>query len=291
MRRKNWHWLRRRPINLHELQGHLQKELRKHKIERPGSTSLIIISHVLNKPKSWVLTHNEYEPNGHELSAIQRRNEQLNTGVPLPYVLGTWEFFGKSYKVTPDVLIPRPETERLVEKAIEHLNKIKPAKVVDVGTGSGVIAISLAEACPNAEVLAIDLSYAALQVASENALIHHQSHIQFLQADLFTPLLKKFDLIIANLPYIPVGTLDQLEVSRWEPRLALDGGETGLEIIRKLLVQARDRLASPGVILLEIEASLGKETLEAARTAFPGAPCHLYQDLSGRDRIIEIQQP
>ena len=290
MKQKNWHWWRRRLINLQELQGHLQKELHKHKIERPASTSLIIISHVLKKPKSWVLTHSEYAPQENETSTIQRKINQINKGVPLPYVLGTWEFFGKSYKVTPDVLIPRPETESLVEKAIEHLNKFNPAKVVDVGTGSGVIAISLAEASPSSEVLALDLSYAALRVASENAVVHHQTHIQFVQADLFTPIRTKFDLIAANLPYIPSQTLNQLEISRWEPRLALDGGETGLEIIRQLLVQARDYLASPGVILLEIEASLGGETLEASKTAFPAAHCHLYQDLSGRDRIIEIMQ-
>ncbi len=253
------------------MQAYLHETLSKHKVDGPSSTSLILLSHLLNKPKSWILSHTGYELHGTEINTLQGQLKEIISGVPLPYILGTWAFFGKSFNVTPDVLIPRPETEFLVEKAIDHIQQLGLTKVLDVGTGSGVIAISLADACPSVEVLALDLSYPALQVARENAVIHHQTHIQFLQSDLLTPLNCKLDLIAANLPYIPKGKLDKLEVSRWEPHLALDGGETGLEAIRQLLVQARDKLAFPGVILLEIESSMGSEITECCQSGFsPG---------------------
>jgi len=273
------------------MQVNLHEKLQKNKIDRPANTSLILISHVLKKPKSWILAHGEYNLSKKEFQDLQTKLEECIKGIPLPYILGVWDFFGKSFKVTPDVLIPRPETELLVEKAIEHAHKLECASVVDVGTGSGVIAISLAADCPSAKVLALDLSSKALRVAQENAKRFNQSHIQFLQANLLTPLNAQFDLIVANLPYIPANILEHLEVAKWEPRLALDGGETGLVTLRNFLDQARQRLASPGVILIEIEASLGSACLEAAEAAFPKAHHQLHQDLAGRDRIIEIQLP
>ncbi|MEA3325772.1 MAG: peptide chain release factor N(5)-glutamine methyltransferase [Chloroflexota bacterium] len=283
--------LRRRPINLQEMQTHLHEKLQEFKVEQPVSISLVILSHVLKKPKSWVLAHDEYELNQTETHDLQSKLKECLRGVPLPYILGHWEFYGKSFKVTPDVLIPRPETEYLVEKAIEHIHKLEDASVVDVGTGSGVIAISLAAECPSAKILALDLSIEALRVAQENAKRFNQTQIQFIQGDLLTPLNTQFDLIVANLPYIPARILENLNVAMWEPRLALDGGESGLVAIHNLLDQARYRLASPGVILLEIEASLGSACLAAAAAAFPKAQHQLHQDLAGRDRIIEIQQP
>jgi len=272
------------------MQIHLREKLQKHKIERPTSTSLVLISHVLKKPKSWVLAHGEYELDQKETHDLQTILNECIQGIPMPYILGNWAFYGKSFNVTPDVLIPRPETEFLVEKAIDHIKKFESPSVVDVGTGSGVIAISLAAECPSAKVLAIDLSIKALRVARENSKKFNQTQIQFIQADLLTPLNTKFDLIVANLPYIPATILEHLDVVKWEPRLALDGGESGLIPIQNLLDQARYRLASPGVILLEIEASLGSACLAAAAAAFPVAQHQLHQDLAGRDRIIEIQQ-
>lgn len=249
---------------------------------------MILLAHTLNQSKSWVLSHSEYEPNTQEIDTLQRRLTQLLEGFPLPYILGEWDFFGRSFYVTPDVLIPRPETELLVEKALQQTQSLKKPWIVDVGTGSGIIAVSLAAELPGSTVLGVDLSLAALRLAQRNAQRLVQTKVSFLQSDLLAPLTGPFDLICANLPYIPRTTLETLPVSRWEPRLALDGGESGLDIILRLLKQAQTRLAAAGTILLETDSSLGVETLSAAQDAFPNARHQLIKDLAGHDRIVEI---
>lgn len=249
-----------------------------------------MLSHALNQPKSWVLAHGEYELNHVELHTLQSSVDQLLQGVPLPYLLGQWDFYGRTFKVTPEVLIPRPETELMIELAISDAKKrIKPC-IVDVGTGSGAIAISLAAELPSATMIALDLSGKALQIAQENARFHNQSRISFVQSDLLSPFITKFDLICANLPYIPSQTLDSLPVVKSEPRLALDGGQSGLEIIHLLLEQASTRLSPNGIILFEIEETLGQAALAAAKKAFPEAHHQLIRDLAGKDRFIQINQ-
>ena len=186
------------------------------------------------------------------------------------------------------MLIPRPETELLVEQAILAAKGLDHPYIIDVGCGSGVIAISLALALPHARVLAIDLSRPALKVAQRNA-ARHGAPVEFLQANLLQPLTGPFNLICANLPYIPTNTLNQLDVVRHEPRLALDGGITGLSLIHRLLVQAQQKLIPNGTMLLEFEASLGKEVKNIAEKAFPSAEIHLLKDLAGKDRLVKIQ--
>ena len=290
MKQKNWHWLRSMPINLHQLRNRIQKSLIAKGDESSSNTSLILLSHALQQPKTWLLAHSEYEPTPDQIQFLQTLTDQYLKGVPLPYLLGEWEFFGRKFIVTPDVLIPRPETEHLVESALDYLQSIESPLIVDVGTGSGAIAVSLAAECPSARVIAVDLSKPALTIAQRNARRLGQSQVDFLQTDLLSSLHTKFNLICANLPYIPSETLDTLEVARWEPRLALDGGISGLEDIRRLLIQARSRLSTPGALLMEIDASLGSESLSTAREILPQANCSLLKDLAGRDRIIKILQ-
>lgn len=211
-------------------------------------------------------------------------------GVPLPYILGHWDFFGRTFSLTPEVLIPRPETELLVERAIDHARQIPNPLVADVGTGSGAIAVSLAAELPHAKIIAMDISRAAVELARKNAYQHAQTRIDFIQSDLMASFQAKFDLICANLPYIPTQTLQSLPVADWEPQLALDGGESGLDLIQRLLMQAGALLSSSGVILLETEASLGQATLNATSNAFPTDQCQLIKDLAGHDRIVEIRR-
>jgi len=251
---------------------------------------LILLQHALNQPKSWILAHNDVELTTEQKNTLLASLEQRLQGVPLPYILGYWDFFGRTFSITPDVLIPRPETELLVEKAIEHAHQIPNPLIADVGTGSGAIAVSLSAELPSASIIALDISRKALRVASKNARQNKQTQIRFVQSDLLAPFITKFDLICANLPYIPTHTLISLPVVQWEPRLALDGGESGLDLIQRLLRQARSRLSSTGVILLETEASLGQATRDAAEEIFPNANCHLIKDLAGHDRIVEIQR-
>jgi release factor glutamine methyltransferase len=251
----------------------------------------VLLGHVLNRPKSWVLAHGDYELQATDLAKLDDVITQYNLGIPLPYILGYWEFFGRRFHVTPDVLIPRPETELLIEKAIQRLAHFNHPLIIDVGTGSGAIAITLAAELPHALVIATDLSMAALKISQSNARELGQEHIQFVQADLLVPFSIAFNLICANLPYIPSQTLSTLSVSRWEPQLALDGGADGMAVILPLLKLAQKKLSSPGFILLEIEANLGQTVLTAANLAFPGAQISLHQDYAGHDRLVEIFKP
>jgi len=263
--------------------------------DTPELDSQVLIASLLNKPRSWVLAHTE-EIIGREIVlSLEGLVIRLEGGEPLPYVLGTWEFFGLDFEVTTDVLIPRPETELLVERAIALLRGLadenREVNVLEVGTGSGCIAISLAHNVPNCRITASDISPAALSVALRNAKKYRMAErITFLQADLIPKSPKHlYSMIVANLPYIPTATLRNLKVTRHEPSLALDGGEDGLRLIRRLLNQVPAAIAPGGTVILEIEASKGAEAESAARKAFPKGVIHLYQDLAGLDRILEVQ--
>jgi len=248
-----------------------------------------LLQHVLKQSKSWVLSHSEYRLTPQEHEALQESLDHFLKGVPLPYILGYWEFFGRTFQLTPDVLIPRPETEMLVEFALQHAQGLHSCRIIDIGTGSGCIAISLAAELPEATVFGVDLSMAALRIAQKNARYHNLPHIHFIQADLLSSFSTQFDLICANLPYIPTRTLDALPVSRRDPHLALDGGPSGMETIRRLLVQAKTRMAPNSVLLLEVESTLGASTLASAQEVFPNAYHQLVPDLTGLDRMIKIQ--
>ena len=289
MRLKNWLWWRNKPINIQQAREHLQEKLVEKDVESPSLTSLVLLQHALNQSKSWILAHNDVELTHTQINTLLTDLEQCSRGVPLPYILGHWEFFGRTFTLTPDVLIPRPETELLIEKAIDHAHQFSDPLIADVGTGSGAIAVSLSAELPCASIVALDISRKALRVAHKNAHQHQQSHICFVQSDLLAPISARFDMICANLPYIPSKTLESLPITKWEPRLALDGGQSGLDLIRRLLRQAASRLSSTGIILLVTEASLGQATLAAAQEVFPNSQCHLIQDLAGHDRIVEIQ--
>jgi release factor glutamine methyltransferase len=280
--------LRSTIINLQDIQKRLQETLQHAGDDTPGNTSLVLLSHILKQPKAWALAHTDYQPTESEQQKLSQIVGEFLAGVPLPYLLGSWEFYGRSFRVTPDVLIPRPETEQLVEKALQHINYMNNPLILDIGTGSGAIAISLAAEAPLAQVIATDISRAALTIARENATMLKQDRVLFIQADLLPPINRTADIICANLPYIPTQILQTLKVFHREPCLALDGGEDGLAHIKRLLHQAQTRLAKPGVILLEIEAGQGQVVLSAARKAFPHASVHLHQDFQGRDRLIEI---
>ena len=290
MRRKNWRWWRNKLINIQQAREQLHEKLAVKDIASVSPTSLILLQHAINQPKSWILAHNDFELTTDQKQTLLSSVDEYLQGVPLPYILGHWDFFGRTFTITPHVLIPRPETELLVERAIDHARKIPNPLIADVGTGSGAIAVSLAAELPSAKIIAMDISRAALEVARKNAQQHQQTRIGFIQSDLMAPFQAKFDLICANLPYIPSKTLKSLPIADWEPHLALDGGKSGLDLIQCLLKQAGSRLSPSGVILLETEASLGQATLNTASDAFPAAQCQVIKDLAGHDRIVEIQR-
>jgi release factor glutamine methyltransferase len=251
----------------------------------------VLLAHVLGRSRSWVLAHPEVEWTLEQSSALEEGVARLQSGEPLPYVIGHWEFYGADFIVTPAVLIPRPETELLVETALAWL-RAHPARrlAADVGTGSGCIAISLTRHMADLRVLASDISLPALSVAWQNALRSGVGgRVHCLQADLLPPAGRPFDLVCANLPYIPTASLADLRVAQWEPRLALDGGADGLIWIERLLAVLRRGLEPQGLALLEIEASQGAAAAGLAQRAFPRAKVDVLVDLAGHDRLVRIQ--
>src|SRR3990172_232488 len=259
----------------------------------PPRITTLLLAHVLGKSREWVIGHAEVELTTEQHERFSALAAQAANGTPLPYLLGEWEFFGLNFKVTPDVLIPRPETELLVEKALQTSKSQNPNfQIVDVGTGSGIIAVALAVKLPYAHVTATDISPATLAVATANAEMYDVAdRITFIQSDLLSSFIvhrSSFDIIVANLPYIPSADLDTLAVAKHEPRLALNGGPDGLSLIRRLLTDAPKVLEPGGTALLEIEHRQGEAVSALARKAFPDAQVEVHEDLAGLDRVVEI---
>ena len=263
----------------------------------PGETASldaqVLLAHVTGRSRAWLLSHPEVSLTLEQEKTIETAVQKLQSGLPLPYVLGHWEFFGLDFNVTPDVLIPRPETELLIETALAQIRthpKLYP-RFLDIGTGSGIIPITLATHVPHAELVATDISSAALEIARINAEKHGVSErIRFIEADLLPGDLQisTFDLVTANLPYIPSETLKTLDIFGKEPTLALDGGPDGLDLIRRLLAALTANMATGSSILLEIEDRQGLAVKVLAREAFPVADIQVKKDLAGHDRLAVI---
>ena len=258
--------------------------------EQPATEAQVLAATVLKKERSWILAHPEYPLDPTQHDQLSHLLERLLAGEPLPYLTGSQAFYGLDFWVNPSVLIPRPETELLVDRALAWIDAHPMLHhIVDVGSGSGCIAVSIAKLRPSVQVVATEGSYEALCVARANARRHQvEERIQWVQADLLSPVQDRFGLVTANLPYIESSHLADLPVSRYEPRFALDGGEDGLSYIRGLIADAPRWLARDGCLLLEIEYTQGQAVLGLARAVFPGALVRLHHDYSGLDRLVEI---
>lgn len=236
--------------------------LEKHEVESARLNAEHLLAHVLDMKRMDLYLAFDRPVSEKERSVLRDLVRRRAQGEPLQHLLGTVEFCGREFQCDARALIPRPETEELFEWVRESF-ATAPARVADVGTGSGVLAVSLALTWPEAEVLATDVSPDALALARENAARHGvEGRIQFCETDLLPPDAANLGVIVANLPYIPAGDIPGLsrEVRR-DPVTALDGGKDGMEIIRRLIVRAREVLCGGGRLFLEI--GLGQhETLE-----------------------------
>jgi release factor glutamine methyltransferase len=254
-------------------------------IEEPRLEAELLLTRVLHKDRVYLYTHYEAPVNQQERGQYRELIKRRVKGEPVAYILGVKEFMSLEFSVSPSVLIPRPETELLVEKALEILSSRTTARVCDIGTGSGAIAVSLAYYAPQIEVKAVDISAAALEIARQNA-EQHGVKIDFFHGDLLEPFdEERFDLVVANLPYISELEYQSLspEVRLFEPELALLGGEDGLEPYRRLISVAGNYLKPQGYILFEIGAAQG----EAAREMLTGfVQVELIPDYAGHDRIL-----
>jgi release factor glutamine methyltransferase len=224
------------------------------------------------------------------LATLERRV----TGEPVQYIIGETEFYGLPFRVTPDVLIPRPETEHLVEKIIELSARFDQPRIADIGAGSGAIAITLAHKLPHARVTAIDISNAALAIAKGNAGRNDvKERIRFLQGDILAPVTAEdFEIIVSNPPYVPTADRDSLsvEVRDFEPGLALFAGEDGLEIYRRLIPAAYAQLVPGGYLALEIGYGQ-QEAIRALLNESGFADIEFLPDLQQIPRVAVARKP
>ena len=256
----------------------------------------VMVMTVMRMTRQNIFAEQESEVPGNVAQELAGIVAQRLERIPLAYILGFREFYGINVVVTPDVLIPRPETEGIVEHTLFMAlmgMETRELTIADVGTGSGAIAVNLAIHLPAARIYAVDVSEPALDVAAYNIRAHAvQDRVRLGHGDLLEPLPEPVDLIVANLPYIPTGRIPTLQAEvQQEPQLALDGGPDGLDLVRRLLAQAPSKLNSPGIILLELDPEQFPTAEALALQRFPDAEISAEQDLTRRDRIMVINRP
>ncbi len=287
--------------------------------DTPRLDAELLLAHVLGKDRVYLYAHADHLLSDEERTRYERLIERRRRREPVAYLVGSRAFYGLDFAVDSRVLIPRPETELLVETAIATADvmsqrvavaaaswrgrplpsalvgmapPLEAVTMADVGTGSGVIAVSVAVHCPSVLVWASDVSAGALSVAQRNTQTHGVAdRVHLMQGFLLRPIPQPVDIITANLPYIPTRDIDRLapEVAMYEPRQALDGGYYGLQLIGELLNQAPHYLRPGGVVLLEIGSDQGEVVVGLAQRAFPDADVRLVHDFADLDRMVVVQ--
>lgn len=262
------------------------------KSEFPFIEAAAVASFVLQKPKESIIAHPESVLNEAHLTALDEAIDRLLNGEPLAYITGRRSFYGLDLQVDHRVLVPRPETELLVDLAIDWLqDKQESTRVVDVGTGSGAIAIAIAKELPGLmNITAIDASPEALGVARANAALHHvEDRVTFIQNNLLEGIDEEFDLVLANLPYIPTQDLDNSPDLMHEPRAALDGGSDGLRLVERLILSCAGSLAQKGCVILELQYNQWEAVQKIALMQYPQAIISIHYDLAAHPRVACIQ--
>lgn len=253
----------------------------------------ILLRHVLRIDRATMfmdLDSDVSEENANNIASLVKRRIQRE---PLAYITGVKEFYGLSFVVSEHVLIPRPETELLVDTAITQSKLLakNEISIVDVGTGSGAIAVSLAVNIPTSNIVAVDISKRALNIADENRRTHGMySRVKLRRGNLLEPVTENIDILVSNPPYIRRGSIKflQEEVLK-EPRLALDGGDNGLVLIEELLSQATKKMGSGGVIIFEIDSDQGSDAIELSKCYFPLSQITVLKDYNNDQRAILIE--
>ena len=255
-----------------------------------------LLAYTIAKDRTFLISHSEHELSKNELKSFADSVDRRAQGEPLQYITGQQDFYGRLFQVSPDVLIPRPETELLVEAALELISASQtPVRICDVGTGSGCIAISLAAENVNVSGVAVDISPSALEIAKQNAVVNNvDERLTFMLSDCFDALSKDgnlFDLIASNPPYVAGDVVAglQREVKDHEPMVALTPGSDGLSIIRRLITESTQFLRKDGHLLLEIGFDQG-EPVRALVNETHWELVDIRPDLQGIPRIVVLRK-
>lgn len=252
-------------------------------IKSPEIDSQVLIEFTTGKTREFLLVNPNHELSDDEIRTLDGLLERRKKYQPIAYITGHKEFYGSDFIVTPDVLIPRPETEIIVEESLKFAGQKNHLRILDIGTGSGNIIISLAKNI-EADFTATDISEKALAIAKKN-MIKHKTKINFIQSDLFINVSGKFDLVVANLPYVPVDGSDDLEIKH-EPQGAIFADDDGMEIIKKFLTDVKTHINNDGMILAEVDPRNAKELEKFAKKYF--SKVSTFKDYSNKFRALKI---
>jgi len=273
-------------MNVHATLHEAAKALTASHFSEAKLEARLLLEHILNVNQAWLITHADDTINAEDNQQFQALLARRLSGEPIAYILGEREFYGLTFKTSPDTLIPRPDTETLVETALSKIEATSADDILDLGTGTGAVALSIAKHRPAATVTAVDSSEGALTVAQENAKVLDITNTHFLKSDWFAGLENKtFSLIVSNPPYIEDDDphLSQGDL-RFEPRTALASGTDGLDDIRQIIAQAPAHLKISGWLMFEH----GYQQAEAVSTLLKNAgfsAIETIQDLGGNDRV------
>lgn len=263
------------------------------KTSEPDSSAMVLMSEITNLTRTEIMAHPEKILKTLELKKFKSLVKRRKAHESVWHIIGKVNFWGLDFFVNKNVLVPRPETEFLVEHVVNYVlaKNYQVNKILDMGTGSGTIAISLGAEFPEINFVAVDKSPQALVMARKNARYNKVKNIKFIKSDLFSNVAGKFDVICANLPYIPSPNIKSLaaDVHHYEPRLALDGGERGVEIYERFFKNVGNHLSKKGVIFCEIGLNQGKEIKEIVKKYLPQSKCMISKDLAEIDRIAIIK--
>jgi len=265
--------------------------LRRAGVPEPRREALTLAAWAADASTAAVLAHPERELRPREEARLRQAVRRRVRREPLAYITGRVEFFGLELEVDRRVIVPRPETEHVVEHALAAARGIDEPVIADVGAGSGCIAVALAHSLQRAAIYATDASADALEVAAANVRRHHlEARVRLLEGDLLAPLPAPVHVIASNPPYVATGEFAGLmpEVRDFEPRGALDGGADGLSVIRRLIEASPARLLAGGALVMEIGADQGEAVLALARERFRRA--RIERDLAGHDRVLVAER-